>query len=119
MPQGVIFVVDDEAVIAETLALILRKRDYTAWPFSRPHEALAAAAGLKPDLLLSDYLMPEMNGLALAEQLLEQCPECKVLMVSGAVPQAVRHPAAEKYEFLEKPVAPEFMLAKVEAALKK
>jgi DNA-binding NtrC family response regulator len=118
MPEAVIFVVDDEAFIAETLAIILRQRAYTAVAFTKPREALAAAANLKPDLLLSDYLMPEMNGLNLATELLEQYPECKVLMVSGAVGHAANHPARGRFEFLEKPVPPKQLLEKVKELLK-
>jgi len=117
MPEAVIFVVDDEGLIAETLALILRQREYTAVAFSKPREALAAAANLKPDLLLSDYLMPDMNGLTLATEILQQYPECKVLMVSGAIGHAANHPARERFEFLEKPVPPQDLLKKVKALL--
>jgi DNA-binding NtrC family response regulator len=119
LSEGIIFVVDDEALIAETLALILRKRDYTAIPFSKPQDALAAATEMKPDLLVSDYLMPGMNGLTLADELLQQCPECKVLMVSGAISHAADHPARDRFEFLEKPVALDYLLERVRATLDK
>jgi DNA-binding NtrC family response regulator len=117
MPEAVIFVVDDEGLIAETLALILRQRAYRAVAFSKPQEALAAAANLKPDLLLSDYLMPEMNGLTLATELLQQYPECKVLMVSGAIGHAADHPDRGKFEFIEKPIPPNDLLKKIKALL--
>jgi len=52
-----IFVVDDEKVISETLAAILRLSGFAATSFTNPFEALNARSG-SPDLLLSDVVMP-------------------------------------------------------------
>ena len=89
-------------MIAETHALVLRQHGYNAIAFTNPLCALSSA-DLKPNLLLSDFLMPEMDGLSLAEKLLAQCPTCKVLLISGAISHAENHPARDKFEFLEKP----------------
>jgi CheY-like chemotaxis protein len=117
MTLPLVFVVDDEPTIAETQALVLRMHGYNAIPFTNPLTALAAAAALKPDLLLSDFQMPEMNGLSFAEEILLLCPNCKVLMISGAVSHASSHPAVSRFEFLEKPVSPPDLLAKIRVTL--
>jgi DNA-binding response OmpR family regulator len=117
MSRPIIFVVDDEPRIAETQVLVLQQNAYDAIAFTNPLAALAAAVDLKPDLLLSDFQMPEMNGLSLATELLQQCPECKVLMISGAISHAKSHPARGKFEFLEKPVSPIDLLARIRAVL--
>jgi CheY-like chemotaxis protein len=78
-----VFVVDDEHVIASTLAAILKQHGYSATSFTSPQEALAAARSSAPDLLISDVLMPGLSGVDLAIQIKAQCPACKVLLFSG------------------------------------
>jgi len=84
-PQPVlsIFVVDDELVIASTLAAILRMSGYSARFFTRPLEALTAAQSEAPDLLISDVLMPDLSGVDLAIRMRAQHPKCKILLFSG------------------------------------
>lgn len=62
----IIFVVDDEKLIASTLSLILTGRGFYARSFLDPFDALRAAQSTVPDLLLSDVVMPNMNGIELA-----------------------------------------------------
>jgi DNA-binding response OmpR family regulator len=64
-----IFVVDDERIIAETLATILMKSGFSAVPFSNPMEALSAAELEAPDLLISDVVMPQLSGIDLATRI--------------------------------------------------
>jgi DNA-binding response OmpR family regulator len=84
-PQPVlsIFVVDDELVIASTLAFILRMNGYSAKFFTRPFEALTAAQSEAPDLLISDVQMPDLSGVDLAIRMRAKHPECKILLFSG------------------------------------
>jgi CheY-like chemotaxis protein len=78
-----IFVVDDEPVIASTLAAILQMNGFSARFFTNPLEALTAARTKAPDLLISDVTMPGISGIDLAIKMKEQCPKCKVLLFSG------------------------------------
>jgi len=78
-----IFIVDDEPVIASTLAAILRMHGYTATFFTSPVEALAAAQSRTPDLLITDVVMPRMSGIDLAVRMRAQYPACKALLFSG------------------------------------
>jgi CheY-like chemotaxis protein len=82
-----IFVVDDEPVIASTLAAILQMNGFSARFFTSPLEALTAARTKAPDLLISDVTMPGISGIELAIKMKEQYPKCKVLLFSG-------HPAS-------------------------
>jgi DNA-binding response OmpR family regulator len=79
-----IFVVDDEPVIASTLAVILNMNGYSTRYFTRPLEALTAARLNSPDLLISDVSMPDLSGIDLAIQMRVQCPKCKILLFSRA-----------------------------------
>ena len=58
----VVFVVDDEPIIAETLAVVLNRVAYSATAFDPPHKTIEACAQVKPDLLISDVMMPNMIG---------------------------------------------------------
>ena len=78
-----IFVVDDEHCIADTLAVILRNAGYEARAFYDAQGALEQAASCSPDLVISDVMMPGMNGVEMAILIRERHPECKVLLFSG------------------------------------
>ncbi len=115
-----IFVVDDEDVIASSLAMILRfQGGFHATSFSDPITALQAAPAENPDLLITDVVMPEMSGIDLAIQLREACPDCKVLLFSGQAATADLLQAAQAngytFELLLKPVHPADLLARIQA----
>ncbi|MGA2891146.1 MAG: response regulator [Terracidiphilus sp.] len=119
--QRRVFVVDDEAVIATTLAEILRKQGFEADSFSLPLEALHAARDNAPDLLISDVVMPIMSGIELAIQLRGHCPECKVLLFSGHSGTADMLETARAdghdFELLPKPVHPSDLLSKIRTVI--
>lgn len=117
--QRRVFVVDDENLIATTLAAILCLKGYACTAFSRPIEALEAARSDPPDLLISDVVMPTLSGIDLAIQLKSHCPDCRVLLLSGQATtwDLLETARADGHEFevLLKPMHPSELLKKVEA----
>lgn len=111
-----IFVVDDEPSVADFIAILLGLHGYQTEKFYCPLKALASTTERVPHLLLSDFKMPEMDGLTLAKQLLERNPECKVLMMSGYGHDANGHPLRGEFQFMAKPVSVVDLLAKVNHA---
>lgn len=109
-----VFVVDDEHVIAETLTTILQKSGFAAKSFTDPREALSAALGAAPDLLLSDVMMPELSGVELAIAIRQACPECKILLFSGqaGTMDLLSNARKEGHDFplLPKPIHPADLL---------
>jgi DNA-binding NtrC family response regulator len=116
-----VFVVDDEPTIRETLAAILYNEGYAAIPFADGDMALSSAAEESPDLLITEVIMPDMNGVDLAIHFENLYPKCKILLVSGA-------PAAwdllvsarlrgHDFELLAKPLHPVKLLEKVAGTL--
>jgi DNA-binding NtrC family response regulator len=119
--EQTVFVVDDEAVIAQTVEIILRNAGYEARSFSEPEAALDAVTTESPDLLVTDMAMPEMNGIELATRIQELRPCCKVLVVSGQLSTSALVAKAENaghhFDFLSKPVHPLKLLEKIDHVL--
>ena len=120
----IVYVVDDEEIIAKSLAMILNREGFFASPFFDPREALASAANnVPPDLLISDIKMPGMNGVELGVQFRRLYPDCKVLLFSGTAntPELLHNSRRDGFEFecLTKPVHPADLLAKIREALPK
>lgn len=113
-----VFVVDDEPVIALSLAIILRQSGFEAKSFTEPMEALDAALSEAPDLLISDVVMPVLSGIDLAIRMQERCPACKVLLFSGQAATASMLDAARAnghdFELLLKPVHPKDLLREIQ-----
>jgi CheY-like chemotaxis protein len=116
-PVARVFVVDDERVIASTLAAILQNNGFSARFFTSPLEALAAARLKAPDLLISDVAMPGISGIELAIRMRAQYPTCKVLLFSGqaATTDLLENARAQGYDFdlLLKPLPPAELLFEV------
>lgn len=112
-----IMVVDDERRIADTLALILQHSGYeTATAYDGP-STLALCAKFRPDLVLTDVVMPGMSGIELAMAVSENIPRCKILLFSGQAATAEMLERARKqgidFPLVSKPVHPEELLKKV------
>ena len=78
-----ILVVDNDSVIASSLAEVLRSSGFSALPFSSPFNALAAAAAEYPEVLITHVQIAEIAGIELALQLKSLCLDCGVLIISG------------------------------------
>jgi DNA-binding NtrC family response regulator len=114
-----IFVVDDETIIASTLALILSSHGFDAVPYTDPYEALRAAETSSPDLLLTDVAMPKLNGIDLAVQFKVIYPDCKVLLFSGHTSTGGMLDSARdqghNFALLSKPVQPQDLIATIKS----
>jgi DNA-binding response OmpR family regulator len=99
--------VEDEVAVRALAADMLRARGYTVHATGSATEAIHLATnGEGPiDLLLTDLVMPEMNGQELAAAIVERVPTVRVLFMSGYADEAVtRHGSLERgAAYLEKP----------------
>jgi CheY-like chemotaxis protein len=112
-------VVDDERCIADTLSLIFRKAGYVAEAAYDSLSALSQCESFNPDLVVSDVLMPGMNGIEMAIEISERYPACRILPFSGQAGTAdlleiARH-SGHDFELLSKPIHPADLLAKLAA----
>jgi DNA-binding NtrC family response regulator len=120
--RWIVFVVEDEQLIASTLALILTSKGFDARPFVDPLDALRAAHSSPPHVLVTDAMMPTMNGIELAVQIKELCPDCKIILFSALAAMTVRRNANAKldehnFQFLSKPIHPQVLLDAIEKIL--
>ncbi len=121
-PAGAkILVVDDERSIADTLCEILRKAGYECKPAYSAMDALDALDEFGPRLIISDVMMPDMNGIEMAKTIRGEHPECTVVLFSGnaATHDLLVNSRAEGYYFdvLAKPMPPRDLVAKVAALI--
>ncbi len=78
-----VLVVDDDRLVADTLALIFCRRGFACRVAYSTDEALACAEEFRPELLLCDITMPERDGVELMRELSRVLPECRILVLTG------------------------------------
>jgi DNA-binding response OmpR family regulator len=116
-----ILLVEDSPVVRAAAARILQRAGYTVLeaPTSRSAVDIAAKKQHRVDLLLTDVVMPDMNGREVAEAFMRLRPDAKVLYMSGYTDDAVvRHGILQSgIAYLQKPFTGETLTAKVRAVL--
>jgi len=116
-----VMVVEDEVQILELCQQVLRRAGYQVITASQPGEALILAEKHAGDihLLVTDVVMPSMNGKELKERLEQVKPGIKVLYMSGYTANIIAHRGvlAQGVEFLQKPFATRDLTKKVRQSL--
>jgi DNA-binding response OmpR family regulator len=113
-----VLVVDDEEVIADTLALILKHHGFEASAVYSGEAAIRIAMFIRPDLLISDLTMPGVDGIDTAARILALLPNCKVIIHSGIAdyPDHLLRTRLEEscLEILPKPYPPQSLLKRIQ-----
>jgi two-component system, LuxR family, response regulator FixJ len=117
--ERIVYVVDDDEAVRESLAALLQAKSYAVQTFARARDFLDAAPTLRPGCLVADIRMPEMDGLELQQRLTERAFNFPLIVITGHgdVPLAVRAMKVGAVDFIEKPFAAEAILASIETAL--
>ena len=109
-PAPRILVVDDEKVIADTIVQILNRNGFIAEAAYGGEEAIEKATRHCPDLVLSDVLMPQVDGVEAAIAIRKLCPDTRIILFSGqAATVEILARARERghtFELLPKPIHP-------------
>lgn len=112
-----VLVADDERVIADTLAIILNQSGFESQAVYSGEKAVDLAKSWKPDMLISDVIMVDLNGIDAAIQIRTLLPKCKILLFSGQAATADLLDRARtqghEFEILAKPVHPQDLLARL------
>jgi DNA-binding response OmpR family regulator len=114
-----IMVVDDEAGICKNVEKILKKSNYAITHASSAKEALSMMAKESFSLLISDIVMPEMNGLELLKMVKKEWPVTKAVMMTAyaSTDTAVKAIRMGALDYIPKPFTPDELRATVENAL--
>jgi len=107
MPKGRILIVDDEAIVAETLSEMLQGWGYETAVASDGRAGLAAVEEFYPSVVVSDVYMPNLDGFGLLRGVRELHPETAVILLTGqgTVEMAVRAIQEEgAFHYFEKPI---------------
>src|SRR5580700_9001177 len=112
-----VLVADDERVIADTLAMILNQSGFDARAVYSGEKALELASTFQPDMLISDVIMADLNGIDAAIRIRALLPAIKILLFSGQAATAdlldKAHAQGYDFEILVKPVHPQDLLSKL------
>lgn len=115
MPGSKILIVDDEKVFADTLAHIFSHEGYRTRAVYSAEQAIGMIAEWLPDLVITDVILPKMNGIDLAILLKSSHPGIIVMMISGQISTgALADDAAKsghRFNILAKPVPVPELLA--------
>ena len=105
-----ILVVDDETLIADTIVQILNRNGFIAEAAYSGKDAIEAARRSCPELVLSDVLMPNIDGVEAAIAIRKLCPDTRIVLFSGqAATVEILARAKERghtFELLPKPIHP-------------
>ena len=114
-----ILLVEDEDAVRQLLSAILKANGYDVIEANSGKSALSAHEknSHKIDLLLTDVVMPEMDGFELGEQIAGRSPKIKILYVSGYREGPAGAPGGPPKQFLPKPFTPDVLLAKIREVL--
>jgi FixJ family two-component response regulator len=123
LPQGdsIVFVVDDDISVRESLELLIRCAGWKVELFASAHDFLARPRALAPSCLVLDVSLPDLNGLDLQKRIAADRIEMPIIFITGHgdVPMTVQAMKAGAVEFLTKPFGDEVLLSSIRDALER
>lgn len=109
MKKVKILVVDDEAIVRESLGDWLKDADYQVFTAESGHEALKVIEREKPVIMIADLVMPGMDGIELMKRAKARQPRIEVIIITAyaSIPTAITAMKEGAYDYIEKPFCPE------------
>lgn len=117
--RATVLIVDDEEYVRDSLATVLRRREFRVRTAGSTREALETNLQEGVDAVITDLRMPGEDGLALLRSLVQKAPDLPVIVLTGHgnVPSAVECMKSGAYDYLLKPADPEQLLMILTRAL--
>ena len=109
----VIFIVDDEPMVGELVETIFSLEGWATRVFQSPQEALLEIGRITqpPDLFLTDFRMPGMNGMELIQGVKQQFPHLRTILFSGNVDESIQAEFPLRADaFIRKPFYPHALI---------
>lgn len=119
MDNPLIYIVDDDVAVRESLALLLGLRDFRTRQLSSAREFLTNFDRTEPAIALFDIQMPEMSGLELQHEVARRGIDLPIIFITGHgdVPQAVKAMKAGAVDMLQKPFSTERLIECIDLAI--
>lgn len=120
-PLPIVFVVDDDISVRESLELLIRSEGWRAETFGSAGEFLDRPRALVPNCLVLDVSLPGLNGLELQKRVVVERSDMPIIFITGHgdVPMTVQAMKAGAVEFLTKPFRDEALLSAIRQALER
>src|SRR5580704_17471778 len=117
----IVFVVDDDISVRESLELLIRSEGWEPETFASAQEFLARPRGLVPSCLVLDVSLPGLNGLDLQKRVAVERPDMPIIFITGYgdVPTTVQAMKAGAVEFLTKPFSDDALLNVIRQAIER
>ena len=117
----IVFVVDDDISVRESLELLIRCEGWQPETFSSGQEFLRRPRALVPSCLVLDFSLPGLNGLELQKRIAVERTDMPIIFITGYrdVPMTVQAMKAGAVEFLTKPFGEDALLSAIRAALER
>lgn len=120
-PRPIVFVVDDDISVRESLELLIATAGWQAELFDSAQEFLQRPRALVPSCLVLDVSLPGLNGLDLQKRVAHERTDMPIIFITGHgnVPMTVQAMKAGAVEFLTKPFSDEVLLSAIRQALER
>ena len=117
--KPIVFVVDDDVSVRESLELLIRSAGWEPEMFASAQEFLARPRALAPSCLILDVNLPDLNGLDLQKRVAADRNDMPIIFITGYgdVPMTVRAMKAGAVEFLTKPFGADVMVSAIRNAI--
>jgi two-component system, OmpR family, alkaline phosphatase synthesis response regulator PhoP len=118
-----ILLVDDEEDILEFVSYNLQREGFKVFSARNGLEAIQMTGKIKPDLIILDVMMPEMDGIAACEEI-RKLPGCKNLIIAFLTARGEDYSQIAGFEagaddYITKPIRPKVLISRVKALLKR
>ena len=120
-PPGSILIVDDDAVFRRVLSGELERLGFAVHGAGSGHEAIRAAAGLRPQIVLLDLRLPDMSGLDVLKALRERDSTADVIVLTGhgSIDTAIESIRMGAFDYVGKPCPLDELRLRIERALER
>jgi FixJ family two-component response regulator len=119
--RPIVFVVDDDVSVRESLDLLLRHEGWQSEIFSSADEFLECPPALVPNCLVLDVSLPGISGLELQRRIAKERADMPIIFISGSgdIPMTVQAMKAGAIEFLTKPLTNEVLVGAIRQAIER
>src|SRR5260370_17450964 len=115
MPKDIVLCVDDESIVLRTCSIALAQEGFRVAVAENGAAGLETFMRLQKEicLVLSDIIMPAVNGINMAEDILKIDPQPKILLISGYSDNVIELQGRNQFPFIGKPFIPAILFLNI------